>query len=258
MQVEFLCRVRHPNLVTLVGACAESRSLVYEYIENGSLEDYLSSPSNACSLSWQTRIRIAIDICSALLFLHENTSCSVHGDIKPSNILLDASFVTKISDFGIFDLISQNENPFRLHETYSKTDPEKLAYMDPESFESGEFTTYSDVYSFGVVLLRLLTARPATSVVRDVKCALERGNLEAVLDESAGDWPLGQAKRLANLALMCCNKDRVDRPHLVSEVWTVLEPLRELCSISSCIDSRSQHKIPSYFLCPIFQVINLV
>ncbi|KAI3458134.1 hypothetical protein Pfo_014797 [Paulownia fortunei] len=260
-ETEVLCRVRHPNLVTLIGACPESRSLIYEYIENGSLEDYLSSLAKTCSLSWQTRIRIAIDTCSALLFLHANNSCSVHGNLKPSNILLDANFVTKISDFGIRNLISENENPSSLHTFCSKNDPEKLAYMDPEFFEDGELTTESDVYSFGVVLLRLLTARPAMGVVRDVKCALERGKLDSVLDMSAGDWPLGQAKQLANLALRCCQKDRMDRPDLVSEVWAVLEPMRELCnlsqltSISSCMDSRSQHKIPSHFLCPIFQEV---
>ncbi|KAK4431478.1 U-box domain-containing protein 32 [Sesamum alatum] len=260
-EVEFLSRVRHPNLVTLIGACPESRSLVYEYIENGSLEDYLSGRAKSGSLSWQSRIKIAIDICSAILFLHANNTCYVHGNLKPSDILLDANFVTKISDFGINNLISENENPSGFHTLGSKNDPEKLAYMDPESFENGKLTTESDVYSFGVVLLRLLTARPATSVIRDVNCAMERGNLDAVLDTSAGDWPLRQAKQLANLALRCCEKDPMDRPDLASEIWTVLEPMRELCtssqltSASSCMDSRSQHKIPSHFVCPIYQEV---
>ncbi|KAL9163310.1 hypothetical protein ABFS82_06G032500 [Erythranthe guttata] len=254
-EMEVLCRVRHPNLVTLIGACPESRSLVYEYIGNGSLEDYLSSPSKTCSLSWQTRIRIAIDICSALLFLHANYTCSVHGNLKPSNVLLDANFVTKISDFGIFNLISDNENPFRSNTLCNKNDPETLAYMDPESFEYGEITAESDVYSFGVLMLRLLTAKPATDLVREVKCALERGNLETILDKSAGDWPLGPAKQFADVALMCCRKNSLDRPDLESEVWTVLEPMAELCSSSSSVDSTTQHNVPSYFLCPIFQEI---
>ncbi|KAK6155683.1 hypothetical protein DH2020_009931 [Rehmannia glutinosa] len=259
-EMEILCRVRHPNIVSLIGACPESRSLVYEYIENGSLENYFSSLTKT-SLSWQTRIRIAIDTCSALLFLHANNSCSVHGNLKPSNILLDANFVTKVSGFGISNLISQNEIPFNMHTFCNKNDPEKLAYMDPEYIENGELTTESDIYSYGVILLRLLTARPAIGLVRDVKCALERGNLETVLDMAAGDWPIEQAKQLANLALRCCQKDRVDRSDLVSDVWAVLEPMRELCnssqltSISSCMDSSSQHKIPSHFLCPIFQEV---
>ncbi|KAG8381309.1 hypothetical protein BUALT_Bualt06G0109000 [Buddleja alternifolia] len=254
IEVEVLSRIRHPNLVTLVGACPESRSLIYEYIENGSLEDYLSSVAKTRHLSWQTRIRIAIEICSALLFLHANTSSCVHGNLKPSNILLDANFVSKLCDFGIHNLIPQNDNPLINHK------PEKLAYMDPESIENGELTTESDVYSFGIVLLRLLTARPAEGVVRDVKCALERGNLDTVLDMSAGDWPLGQVKQLAYLALRCCERDRLDRPDLVSGIWAVLEPMRESCKLSqststSCMDSTSQRKIPSHFVCPIFQEV---
>ncbi|PIM98596.1 Serine/threonine protein kinase [Handroanthus impetiginosus] len=249
-ELEVLSRVRHPNLVALIGACPESRSLIYEYVENGSLQDYLSRQSKTCSLPWKTRIRIAIEICSALLFLHANDNCSMHGNLKPSNILLDANLVTKISDFGIYNLISQNENPFSLH---SKTDPESSAYIDPESFEDGELTTESDVYSFGVVLLQLLTARPSMGVIRDVKCALERGNLETVLDMSAGDWPIEQATQLATLGLMCCQNDRLDRPDLDSEVYAVLEPMREQCNLSQ--SSRTQHKAPSHFVCPIFQEV---
>ncbi|KAL3834405.1 hypothetical protein ACJIZ3_009141 [Penstemon smallii] len=253
-EVEVLSRVRHPNLVTLIGACPESRSLIYEYIENRSLENYLSGIAKTPSLSWQTRIRIAIEICSTLLFLHANNTYSVHGNLKPSNILLDSNFVCKISDFGIHTLTSQNENP-------CKNDPEISAYIDPEAFDNGELTPESDIYSFGIVLLRLLTARSAAGVIRDVKCALERGNLDTVLDISAGDWPLENAKQLANLALSCCKKDRLDRPNLVSEVWTVLEPMRktftlsQLTSTLSCNDSRTQQKIPSHFVCPIYQEV---
>lgn len=245
--------MRHPNLVTLFGACPESRSLIYEYIDNGSLEDYLSNPAKACSLLWQTRIGIAIDTCSALMFLHANTNCNVHGNLKPSNILLDAHFVTKISEFGISNLVSRNENRLILH----TSNPKDIEYMDPESLETGDFTTESDVYSFGMVLLRLLTAREAAGAVRDVKCALERGKLDSVLDMSAGEWPLGLAKKLVILALKCCEKDSMDRPDLVSQVWAVLEPMREVCSASasSSVNSGSQRKIPSHFVCPIVQVI---
>lgn len=251
--MEVLSRVRHPNLATAIGACTESRSLIYEYIDNGSLEDYLSTPAKTFSLLWQTRIRISIDMCNALMFLHANNTCNVHGNLKPSNILLDSNFVTKITDFGIFNLVSHNENPLTFH----TNDPEKLAYVGPEFLENGELTSESDVYSFGVVLLRLLTARPASAVVRDVKCALERGNLDSVLDMSAGEWPLEHAEQLSYLALRCCEKDPMDRPDLVSEVWAVIEPMRELCSISSSMDSKSQRRIPSHFVCPIYQVIHV-
>ncbi|KAG6413969.1 hypothetical protein SASPL_126685 [Salvia splendens] len=249
IEVEILSRVRHPNLVTLFGACPESRSLIYEYIDNDSLEVYLSNPAKACSLPWQTRIRIAIETCAALMFLHANSSCNVHGNLKPSNILLDVHFVTKISEFGISNLVSQNENRLNLY----TSDPKDLEYIDPESLETGELTPESDVFSFGMVLIRLLTARAARGALRDVKCALERGKLDSILDMSAGEWPLGIAKKLANLALKCCENDSMDRPDLVSQVWAILEPMRELCSASSSVDSGSKRKIPSHFVCPIIQ-----
>ncbi|XP_011099176.1 U-box domain-containing protein 32-like [Sesamum indicum] len=149
-------------------------------------------------------------------------STRVHENLKPSYILLDANFETKISDFGINNLISEDENPSSFHTLGSKNDAEKIAYMDPESLENGKLTTESDVYSFGVVILRLLTARPAMSVIRDVQCAMERGKLDAVLDTSAGEWPLRQAKQLANLTLRCCEKDPMDRPDLASEIGLYL------------------------------------
>ncbi|XP_073064311.1 U-box domain-containing protein 32-like isoform X1 [Primulina eburnea] len=255
-EVEVLSRVRHPNLVSLIGACPESRSLVYEYIENGSLEDVLSTPAKIHALLWQTRIRIAIEICSVLVFLRANHSCNVHGNLKPSKILLDPNFVCKISDLGIYNLMSQNENPFTCN-----NDPEIKAYTDPEILENGVCTSEADVFSFGIILLRLLTARPASTVVQDVKCASERGNLNAVLDLSAGEWPLEQAKKLADLALRCCEANNLDRPDLSSEIWLVLEPLKDLChqsqsmSTSTSSKSRSQQKVPSHFVCPILQEV---
>lgn len=259
MQVEVLSRVRHPNLVALIGACPESRALIYEFIENGSLETYLSTPGKARSLPWQTRIKIAIELCSALLFLHgnSNTIYSVHGNLKPSNILLDVNFVTKISGFGIPELVSQtDDNTFIPH----ACNPETAAYMEPKAPAYDELTPESDVYSFGIILLRMFTRRPAVGVVKDVRCALQGGRLDDILDTSAGDWPLRHVQQLANLALECCERDRVDRPNLALEVWQVLEPMREVCDLSqftpdlSSTDSKSQRKIPSHFVCPIYQV----
>ncbi|KAK6162315.1 hypothetical protein DH2020_002156 [Rehmannia glutinosa] len=92
-EVNILSKLRHPNIVTLIGACPEAWALIYEYLPNGSLEDRLNCKDNTPPLSWKTRLRIAAELCSALIFLH---SCRpqgiVHGDLKPANILLDANF----------------------------------------------------------------------------------------------------------------------------------------------------------------------
>ncbi|CAK9165527.1 unnamed protein product [Ilex paraguariensis] len=208
-EVNILSRLRHPNLVTLIGACPEAWILVYEYLHNGSLEDRLSCKDNTPPLSWQTRIRIAAELCSVLIFLH---SCSphsiVHGDLKPGNILLDANYVSKLSDFGICRVISKDDVSSDNTTLCCRTDPKgTLAYMDPEFLDTGELTTKSDVYSFGIILLRLLTGRSAFGITKEVQYALNKGNLKDLLDPTAGDWPFVQAKQLAHLAMSCCEKE---------------------------------------------------
>ncbi|XP_057980036.1 U-box domain-containing protein 33 isoform X3 [Malania oleifera] len=258
-KVEVLSRLRHPNLVTLIGACPEAWALIYEYLPNGSLEDRLHCRDNTAPLSWQTRIRIAVELCSVLIFLHSIEPHSiVHGDLKPSNILLDANFVSKLSDFGICRLIARNENLISNTTLCHITNPKGTPmYMDPEFTLTGELTPKSDVYSFGIILLQLLTGRPALGITKEVQYALDKGNLNTLLDPSAGDWPFVQAKQLAHLALRCCEMNRRNRPDLASEVWRVLEPMRLSCggSPSSRLGSEEHKQIPPYFICPIFQEV---
>ncbi|CAK7337318.1 unnamed protein product [Dovyalis caffra] len=250
--VEILSRVRHPNLVTLVGTCPESRSLVYEYVRNGSLEDHLSCKDKKPPLPWQTRIRIAVQICSSLTFLHSNKPCIIHGNLKPSKVLLDANFVSKLTDFGIFHLIPRSESTSNSTGLCNKSTSNFTSlYVDPEYLESGMPTPESDVYSFGIILLQLLTGRAALDIVKDVKFAIEKENFKALLDCSGGDWPFEEALQLANLALRCCEKNRLDRPDLVL-ILRVLEPMK-----TSCFDSgpKEPRRAPSNFVCPILQEV---
>ncbi|CAN1308876.1 U-box domain-containing protein 33 [Linum perenne] len=255
-EVDILSKMRHPNLVTLIGACPEAWTLIYEYLPNGSVEDRLCCRDNSPPLSWQTRIRIAAELCSVLMFLHSSKPHSiVHGDLKPANILLDSNYVCKLSDFGIARLLHQGED-FGVGETiFCRTDPKgTFAYMDPEFLSCGELTPKSDVYSFGIILLRFLTGRPALGLVKEVQCALDKGNLKNLLDPLAGDWPFLQAEQLTRLALRCCELNRKNRPDLASEVWRVLEPLKASCGESSSfrLDSEEPRQPPQYFICPIF------
>lgn len=246
--------MRHPNLVTLIGTCTESRSLIYEYLANGNLEDRLVGHSKGGALSWQTRVRIASEICSALIFLHATENCCVHGKVRPDKVLFDDNMVSKISDFGILQLISNGKDTERIA-------LETSIYLDPEVNEGKELSPESDIYSFGILLLLLLAARPASTIVRDVKCAIEAGNLDTVLDQSAGDWPLELAEPLTHMALRCCEEKGVNRPKLVAQVWPVLEPMKDLSTFpcmettSSSLDSKAQlPRVPPHFVCPIFQV----
>ncbi|MBA0593655.1 hypothetical protein Gorai_010590, partial [Gossypium raimondii] len=246
--VEILSRIRHPNLVTIIGTCPESRSLVFEYLRNGSLEERLACKNKSPPLPWQTRIRIASEICSALIFLHSNKPCIPHGNLKPSKVLLDSNFVSKLIDSGIYRLIPQGKS----------TDTSALSsvYMDPVYLENGEVTRESDVYSFGMILLRLLTGRSALGILNDVKCSIETENFNMVLDRTAGNWPLEEAQLLAHLAIRCCDTQPLDRPDFVSEIWSVLGPMRDSCvNSASCLEAKELRCAPSHFVCPIFQEV---
>ncbi|KAA0048965.1 U-box domain-containing protein 33-like isoform X2 [Cucumis melo var. makuwa] len=258
-EVNVLSKMRHPNLVTLIGACPEAWVLIYEYLCNGSLEDRLSCKDNTPPLSWQIRIRIATELCSALMFLHSSKPHSIiHGDLKPANVLLDANFVCKLGDFGICRLLSRDEM-LNSETLVWRTDNPKgtFAYMDPEFLSSGELTTKSDVYSFGIILLRLLTGRSAMGISKEVQYAMANGNLESILDPLAGDWPFVQAEQLARLALRCCDMKRKSRPDLITDVWRVLGPMRASCGgrLSIQLGSAEHSQPPSYFICPIFQEV---
>ncbi|KAK3194787.1 hypothetical protein Dsin_026097 [Dipteronia sinensis] len=258
-EVDVLSKLRHPNLVTLIGACPEVWTLIYEYLPNGSLEDRLTCRDNSPPLSWQTRIRIATELCSVLIFLHSCKPHSiVHGDLKPSNILLDTKFVSKLSDFGICRLLSYDELSSNNTTPCCRTDLKgTFAYMDPEFVATGELTPKSDVYSFGVILLRLLTGRSALGITKEVQYALDTGKLKNLLDPLAGDWPFVQAEQLANLALRCCEMNRRRRPELGADVLRVLEPMRASCGGSTAfrLGSEEHCQPPSYFICPIFQEV---
>ncbi|XP_023539312.1 U-box domain-containing protein 33-like isoform X1 [Cucurbita pepo subsp. pepo] len=261
-EVNVLSKMRHPNLVTLIGACPEAWVLVYEYLCNGSLEDKLSCKNNTPPLPWQTRIRIATELCSAIMFLHSSKPHSIiHGDLKPANVLLDANFVCKLSDFGICRLLSRDETPNDNETLVWRTDNPKgtFPYMDPDYLSSGELTTKSDVYSFGIILLRLLTGRSAIGISKEVQYAVGNGKLKSILDPLAGDWPFVQAEQLARLALRCCDMNRKSRPDLITDVWRVLGPMRASCGglLSIQLGSSEHLQPPPYFICPIFQEVML-
>uniref|UniRef100_K3YNG9 RING-type E3 ubiquitin transferase n=1 Tax=Setaria italica TaxID=4555 RepID=K3YNG9_SETIT len=226
-EVTFMNTVRHPNVVTLVGACPEALALVYEFMPNGSLEGCLERVAGAPALSWQARTRIITEICSALSFLHKNTPYGiVHGDIKPANILLDGNLASKLCDFGTSRHLihSDTAGSGMLCTSHPWGTP---GYMDPEFHTTGVLTTRSDTYSFGVTILCVLTARSPLNLVRVVRDALERGDLRSVMDTSAGDWPIAQAKRLVRLALKCTEMTSDNRPDMAGEVWTVVKRLAD-------------------------------
>ena len=258
-QVDTLNNLRHPNLVTLIGYCQEVQALIYEYVPYGSLEDRLSCKDNTPPLSWQIRVHIATELCSALIFLHSCKPRSIlHGDLTPAKVLLEANFVSKLCDYGNCSLQSHYQSSNNNITQCWRTEPKgsNFAYLDPEFLSTGALTLKSDAYSFGITLLQLLTGRPPWGITKEVQYALDAGKLQDLLDPLAGDWPFVLAEELAHLALRCCEVYQKNRPDLGLDVWPVLEPMRALCGDSSLpqLSSKEHSEPPSYFLCPIPQV----
>ncbi|CAI0388098.1 unnamed protein product [Linum tenue] len=201
---------------------------VYEYMANGSLEDRLFRRGNTPPLSWQLRFRIAAEIATGLLFLHQTKpEPLVHRDLKPGNILLDRNFVSKISDVGLARLVppsvADSVTQYRMTSTAGT-----FCYIDPEYQQTGMLGVKSDIYSLGVMLLQIITAKPPMGLTHHVQRAIDKGTFEDMLDPTVPDWPVEEALRFARLALQCAELRRKDRPDLGNEVLPELNRLRML------------------------------
>lgn len=153
-EVKIISKLRHKNLVQLIGWCHEKGEflLIYEFMPNGSLDSHLFGGQNP--LSWALRYKIALGLASALLYLHEEWEQSIiHRDIKSSNVMLDSNFNARLGDFGLARLMDQE---FGIKTTRPAG---TFGYMAPEYVSKGKASKASDVYSFGVVALEIACGR---------------------------------------------------------------------------------------------------
>ncbi|XP_070675399.1 L-type lectin-domain containing receptor kinase IX.1-like [Malus domestica] len=153
-EVRIISRLRHRNLVQLIGWCHEKRELllVYEFMSNGSLDSHLFKPKTV--LHWEARYRIAQGLASGLLYLHEEwEQCVLHRDIKSSNIMLDSNFNAKLGDFGLARLVDHGK------QSQTTVLAGTMGYMAPECLTTGKASKETDVYSFGVVALEIACGR---------------------------------------------------------------------------------------------------
>ncbi|XP_016458575.1 U-box domain-containing protein 35-like isoform X1 [Nicotiana tabacum] len=227
-EVEVLSLIRHPNLVLLLGACPEYGCLVYEFMNNGSLEDRLFQKGNTPSIPWEIRFKIAAEIATGLLFLHQaKPEPLVHRDLKPANILLDRNYVCKISDVGLARLVppSVADTVTQYHMTSAAG---TFCYIDPEYQQTGKLGTKSDIYSLGVMLLQIITARPPMGLTHHVERAIEKGTFADLLDPTVQHWPVEEALKFAKLSLKCAELRMKDRPDLGSVIVPELNKLKEV------------------------------
>ncbi|GJP60285.1 hypothetical protein CLOP_g17494, partial [Closterium sp. NIES-67] len=228
-EVEVQKRIDHPNAVRLLGYCMEDRSLVYEFLSNGSLEDRMLCVGGTPPLMWPERCRIAMEVAAGLQHLHTRKPPIVHRDVKPANVLLDDNFTAKLGDVGLARLMGDLA-PGHSHVVRKSVIVGTEHYVDPEYLcaRRGYLGPKSDVYSFGIVLLQMLVGDVPNP--RRIDAAVEKEELAVLLDPRAGEWPPNLAMDLANLGLWCAEMDRRDRPDLTEEV---IPALLEICEAAA-------------------------
>ncbi|CAF1803834.1 unnamed protein product [Brassica napus] len=155
-EIATIGRLRHPNLVRLLGYCRykEELYLVYDFMPNGSLDRYLYAESDQEQLTWDQRFKIIKDVSSALAYLHHGwLQVVVHRDIKPANVLIDDKMNASLGDFGLAKLYDQGS------EAQTSRVAGTFGYMAPELMRTGRPTTGTDVYAFGVFMLEVSCGR---------------------------------------------------------------------------------------------------
>lgn len=231
VEVLMLSLLHHPNLVNLIGYCADGdqRLLVYEYMPLGCLEDHLHDlPPDRKRLDWSTRMKIAAGAAKGLEYLHDKANPPViYRDLKCSNILLGEGFHPKLSDFGLAKLGPVGDNTHvstRVMGTYG--------YCAPEYAMTGQLTLKSDVYSFGVVLLEIITGRKAIDTSRTgleqnlVAWARplfkDRRKFTQMADPTLqGQYPMRGLYQALAVAAMCVQEQPTMRP-VIADVVTAL------------------------------------
>ncbi|CAL9106034.1 unnamed protein product [Musa acuminata var. zebrina] len=234
VEVLMLSLLHHPNLVNLIGYCADGdqRLLVYEFMRLGSLEDHLHDiPADKEPLDWNTRMKIAAGAAKGLEYLHDKANPPViYRDFKSSNILLSEGYHPKLSDFGLAKLGPVGDKTHvstRVMGTYG--------YCAPEYAMTGQLTVKSDVYSFGVVFLELITGRKAIDNTRPAgeqnlvawarPLFKERRKFPKMADPLLqGHYPMRGLYQALAVAAMCLQEQAATRP-LIGDVVTALSYL---------------------------------
>ncbi|KAI3675656.1 hypothetical protein L1987_85248 [Smallanthus sonchifolius] len=218
-EIATISAVQHRNLVKLYGCCIEGdkRLLVYEYLENKSLDQALFGDIRL-SLNWATRFDICLGIARGLAYLHEESRIRViHRDVKASNVLLDSELNPKISDFGLAKLYDDKKTHMSTRVAGT------IGYLAPEYAMRGHLTEKADVFGFGVVALEIISGRSnCDSTLEDEKIYLlewawnlhEANSELELVDEELSDFDENEVKRVMRIALLCTQTSPMQRPSM--------------------------------------------
>ncbi|KDP23972.1 hypothetical protein JCGZ_25360 [Jatropha curcas] len=247
-----LSELENQNLVKLLG-CYSNRGLqllIYEYMDNGSLEKVLFDPDRPLQLSWETRYSICERIALGLEFLHKKEPPVIHRNIKASNILLNENCEAKISDFGLAKLY-EDDDPFILAKAGITR-----KYMAPEYVSQENITVRADVYSFGILLLEIVSGTRIDKNLgndEDTIYLLEKAekcrkhqNYEELIDKTLKEHPSGkvssetlhQAITIIDLAILCTEHWPSNRPQ-ISDVVSVLQGKKTVEDIRTLLETKA-------------------
>ncbi|KAK2632460.1 hypothetical protein EUGRSUZ_L01525 [Eucalyptus grandis] len=231
-------RLRHRNIVSLLGYCRRKGELllVYDYMPNGSLDKYLHNQPKV-TLNWRQRFRVIKGVASGLLYLHEGwEQVVIHRDIKASNILLDAELNGRLGDFGLARLYDHGTDPQTTHVVGT------LGYLAPEHTLRGKATRNTDVYAFGAFLLEVACGRRPIELrdpddvilVEWVFSCWDRGAILEARDPRLGaEFVEEEMELVLKLGLICSHFDPLMRPSM-RQLLQYLEgdlPMPELLSM---------------------------
>ncbi|KAL7249923.1 hypothetical protein ACSBR1_011998 [Camellia fascicularis] len=232
-EVSTLGTIQHVNLVRLHGFCSEGKKklLVYEYMQNGSLDSHLFHKMESKVLDWKTRYQIALGTAKGLAYLHEECrDCIIHCDIKPENILLDVDFSPKVADFGLAKLLGREFS--KVLTTMRGT----TGYLAPEWILGVAITNKADVYSYGMMLFELISGRRNTYQSEATKyfpiwassVVIEGGDVFSLLDSKLETHvDVEEVWRICKLACWCIQDDANHRPSM-GDVVQVLEGILDV------------------------------
>ncbi|PRQ37577.1 putative protein kinase RLK-Pelle-L-LEC family [Rosa chinensis] len=219
-EIVSLGRLRHRNLVQLLGYCRRNGELllVYYYMPNGSLDKYLYNQPKV-TLNWSQRFKVIKGVASGLCYLHEEwEQVVIHRDVKASNVLLDQDLNGRLGDFGLARLCAHGTDPQTTHVAGT------LGYLAPEHARTGRATMSTDVFAFGAFLLEVACGRrpietqgPEEDIVlaHRVFSCWNRGNILEARDQNLGnDFVVEEVELVLKLALLCSCSQPATRPSM--------------------------------------------